>query len=138
MNGITGKMYEVPIFIGPTFYQRLRHNAADKIHARARGRLDALTRQPNEGRAHGGGLRVGEMEKDAFVAHTVPFVLTERLMHSSDAYDVEICTKCGQSHSLRGGVCKVCRTPSTTKKMPYAFALLCQELQAMCINIQFK
>jgi len=138
MNGITGKMYEVPIFIGPTFYQRLRHNAADKIHARARGRLDALTRQPNEGRAHGGGLRVGEMEKDAFVAHTVPSVLTERLMHSSDAYDVEICTKCGQSHSLRGGVCKVCRTPSTTKKMPYAFALLCQELQAMCINIQFK
>ena len=137
INGITGRMYEVPIFIGPTFYQRLKHNSADKIHARANGRLDAMTRQPNEGRAHGGGLRVGEMEKDAFVAHTVPFVLTERLMHSSDAYDIEVCA-CGQQHSLRGGVCTLCHKPSVTKRVPYAFALLCQELQAMCINVKLK
>jgi len=138
INGITGKMYDVPIFIGPTFYQRLKHNSADKLHARARGRLDTLSRQPNSGRQQGGGLRVGEMEKDTFVAHTVPFVLTERLMHSSDAYDVEVCPACGQTHSLRGGVCKTCRVPSTTRKMPYAFALLRQELAAMCVNIQLK
>jgi len=135
LNGVTGKMYEVPVFIGPTFYQRLRHNAADKIHARARGRTDFMTRQPNEGRANGGGLRIGEMERDSFIAHSVPFVLTERMMHSSDACDVEVCP-CGQSHSLRGGVCKVCHTPSTTKRMPYAFALLCQELQAMMVNVR--
>ena len=134
-SGITGERYKVPIFIGPTFYQRLKHNAEDKIHARGRGRTCFLTRQPNEGRANGGGLRVGEMEKDALLAHSVPHVLVERLMHSSDAYEMSVCA-CGLTHSVRGGVCNRCDCAAKTMTVPYAFKLLVQELQAMCIEVK--
>ena len=135
MNGITGERYQVPIFIGPTFYQRLKHNAADKKHARGRGRKDFLTRQPNEGRANGGALRMGEMEKDALLSHSVPFMLVERLMHSSDAYEMNVCA-CGRTHSIRGGVCNRCDRAAQTMTVPYAFKLLQQELQAMCIEVR--
>jgi len=135
VDGRTGQRYKVPIFIGPTFYQRLKHNSADKMHARARGRLDLITRQPNEGRASGGGLRVGEMEKDSFVAHGVPYVLNERLLHASDAYKIEVCS-CGLSHSLHDGVCQSCGGVGHTKTIPYGFHLLIQELQSMCVNIR--
>ena len=136
-SGITGERYSVPIFIGPTFYQRLKHNADDKIHARGRGKKCFLTRQPNEGRANGGALRVGEMEKDALLAHSVPHVLVERLMHSSDAYEMSVCA-CGLTHSVRGGVCNRCDTPAKTMTVPYAFKLLVQELQSMCIEVKLK
>ena len=106
-SGITGERFQAKIFIGPTFYQRLKHNAEDKFHARARGRKEFLTRQPNEGRANGGALRVGEMEKDALLAHSVPNVLVERLMYSSDAYEMHVCA-CGLTHSVRAGVCNRC------------------------------
>jgi DNA-directed RNA polymerase II subunit RPB2 len=136
-SGITGERYQVPIFIGPTFYQRLKHNAEDKTHARGRGRTCFLTRQPNEGRANGGALRVGEMEKDALLAHSVPHVLVERLMHSSDAYEMSVCA-CGLTHSVRGGVCNRCDSAAKTMIVPYAFKLLVQELQAMCIEVKLK
>lgn len=136
-SGITGERYQVPIFIGPTFYQRLKHNAEDKIHARGRGRTCFLTRQPNEGRANGGALRVGEMEKDALLAHSVPHVLVERLMHSSDAYEMSVCS-CGLTHSVRGGVCNRCDCAAKTMTVPYAFKLLVQELQAMCIEVKLN
>jgi len=136
-SGITGERYQVPIFIGPTFYQRLKHNAEDKIHARGRGRTCFLTRQPNEGRANGGALRVGEMEKDALLAHSVPHVLVERLMHSSDAYEMSVCA-CGLTHSVRGGVCNRCDSAAKTMTVPYAFKLLVQELQAMCIEVKLQ
>ena len=135
MNGVTGERYQVPIFIGPTFYQRLKHNSADKKHARGRGRKDFLTRQPNEGRMNGGALRMGEMEKDALLSHSVPHVLVERLMHSSDAYEMNVCA-CGLTHSIRGGVCNRCDRAAHTMTVPYAFKLLQQELQAMCIEVK--
>ena len=135
MSGVTGERYQVPIFIGPTFYQRLKHNSADKKHARGRGRKDFLTRQPNEGRANGGALRMGEMEKDALLSHSVPHVLVERLMHSSDAYEMNVCA-CGRTHSIRGGVCNRCDRAAHTMTVPYAFKLLQQELQAMCIEVR--
>jgi len=135
--GVTGERFKVPIFIGPTFYQRLKHNAEEKIHARGRGRKDFLTRQPNEGRQHGGGLRVGEMEKDALLAHSVPHVLVERLMHSSDAYTMNICS-CGLTHSVRGGVCNRCDRSAHEIVVPYAFKLLVQELQSMCIEVKLQ
>jgi len=135
--GKTGRRFAVPIFIGPTFYQRLKHNSSDKKHARARGRRDLVTHQPNEGRAAGGGLRVGEMEKDSFVAHSAPFVLTERLLHASDPHEVDICA-CGRTHAIHSGSCVACGGAVSRKIIPYGFNLLLHELQSMCIDIRLK
>ena len=78
---------------------------------------------------------MGEMEKDALLAHSVPHVLVERLMHSSDAYEMSVCA-CGLTHSVRGGVCNRCDCAAKTMTVPYAFKLLVQELQAMCIEVK--
>ena len=117
-SGITGEKIKAEIFMGPTFYQRLKHNVEDKIHARGRGRRNQLTNQPNDGRINGGGLRVGEMEKDSFNAHAVPYVLNERMCVSSDAYKMKIKGK--------------------EVTIPYAAKLLFEELRSMCINVDLR
>ena len=104
--------------MGPTYYQRLKHMVGDKIHARGRGRRNQLTHQPNDGRSNGGGLRVGEMEKDSFNAHGVPYVINERMCISSDAHEITVKGK------------KV--------TIPYAAKLLIDELQSMCIKVDLK
>lgn len=87
--------HSLAVFMGPIFYQRLKHMVLDKMHARARGPRAVLTRQPTEGRSRDGGLRLGEMERDCLVSHGVSAVLLERLMTSSDAFEVDVCQDCG-------------------------------------------
>ena len=142
----TGKRLEGRVFIGPTFYQRLKHMVEDKIHARSKGKIVGLTRQPVDGRANGGGLRWGEMERDCGVAHGASAVLHERMMISSDAYDAVICKQCGLigtvvANGLNEPYCKHCEKKELENvQMPYAGKLLMQELMSMGIapQIAFK
>ncbi len=92
-NGITGQKYRAKIFMGNTYYLRLKHLVSNKMHSRARGPIQLLTRQPTEGRAKEGGLRLGEMEKDTFVAHGASLLLKERF--DADRTTVPICVKSG-------------------------------------------
>ena len=104
----------------------------DKMHARSRGPRATLTRQPTEGRSRDGGLRVGEMERDCLIGHGTSALLIERLLYSSDIYDVEVCGECGIVGAWHG-YCKYCesRKAVVTVKMPYACKLLFQELMSM-------
>uniref|UniRef100_A0A915DIR4 DNA-directed RNA polymerase n=1 Tax=Ditylenchus dipsaci TaxID=166011 RepID=A0A915DIR4_9BILA len=105
----------------------------DKMHARARGQRASLTRQPTEGRARDGGLRLGEMERDCLIAYGASMLLMERLMVSSDQFQVDVCLQCG----LIGytGWCQYCKSGKELAriKIPYACKLLFQELQSMNI-----
>nr|KAF6369290.1 hypothetical protein mMyoMyo1_010657 [Myotis myotis] len=94
-NGFTGRKITSQIFIGPTYYQRLKHMVDDKIHSRARGPIQILNRQPMEGRSRDGGLCFGEMERDCQIAHGAAQFLRERLFEASDPYQVHVCNLCG-------------------------------------------
>jgi hypothetical protein len=94
-SGFTGKPLQASIFIGPCYYQALRHHVKDKIQMRSRGQIKSLTHQPVAGRSHGGGLRLGEMERDAIISHGASAVLQERYCTSSDAYRSIFCQTCG-------------------------------------------
>lgn len=139
-NGHTGRKLVAQVFLGPTYYQRLRHMVDDKIHARARGPVQILTRQPVEGRARDGGLRFGEMERDCMISHGASAFLRERLFEVSDAFRVHICDICGlmtpvanlKKNSFECRPCKN-KTKISQVHMPYAAKLLFQELAAMNI-----
>lgn len=136
-NGMTGRKLRAQIFIGPTYYQRLKHMVDDKIHARARGALQVLSRQPLEGRSRDGGLRFGEMERDCIISHGAAAFLKERLMDVSDSYTCFVCDKCGLLAISGPDIlsCKGCNNQVSISKIqvPYAFKLLLQELMAMNI-----
>lgn len=138
MNGMTGEMLEADVFIGPTYYQRLKHLVASKIHARNFGNVQTLFRQPCEGRSKDGGLRFGEMERDAMISHGVSRFLLERLYDMSDPFTMKVCNHCGMTPRTMDG-CDVCvddKRQLTTVQIPYACKLLFQELNAMGIRTQ--
>ncbi len=136
-NGETGEILEARIFIGEMYYLKLKHMVANKIHARARGPIQLLTRQPTEGRAKEGGLRLGEMEKDCFVAHGASLLLKERF--DSDRTVVPICEKCGmiaiKDRHRKKSYCPVCGDESavTDIEISYAFKLLIDEIKSLCL-----
>ena len=135
-SGITGEPLPAYVFMGPIYYQKLKHMVADKMHSRARGPKATLTRQPMEGRSRDGGLRLGEMERDCLIAYGASQLLLERLMLSSDAFDVDICQKCG----LMGyqGWCQSCKKTEGVSRVtiPYAAKLLMQELSSMGVVVR--
>ena len=137
--GITGKQMDVKIFIGPTYYQRLKHMVEDKIHSRHTGPKVLLTRQPPEGRSRDGGLRFGEMERDCMIAHGTLQFLKERTLDVSDNYRIFICNECGLTAVFNEYEnickCKKCNNYINMSeiRLPYACKLLIQELESMSI-----
>ena len=138
-NGLTGEQIDSNIFIGPAFYQRLKHMVNDKQHSRSIGPMVNLTRQPAEGRSRDGGLRFGEMERDAMVAHGASRFTKGRLYDASDAFKVNVCKKCGLIAAYNDKThihyCKTCenRTDFNLVHIPYSCKLLFQELMTMNI-----
>jgi DNA-directed RNA polymerase subunit B len=136
-DGRTGKAFPVDVFIGVVYYQKLHHMVADKIHARARGQVQMLTKQPTEGRARGGGLRFGEMERDCLIAYGASMILKDRLLDESDKSDIFVCERCGlvAYHDVkqRKYVCRVCgdKAKVSSVSVAYAFKLLLQEMQSL-------
>ena len=161
-NGMTGEQIESAMFIGPTYYMRLKHMVKDKINYRARGPRTLMTRQTNHGRANDGGLRIGEMERDGVIAHGMSTFLYDSLMNRGDAYKVAICNHSGTlaiynkqtdhfySPFVDGPIQydvldKTTYIPNLITKygkefsiveIPYSFKLLMQELTSM--NVQMR
>ena len=142
-NGLTGEQVECSVFMGPVFYQRLKHMVNDKAHSRSIGPMVNLTRQPAEGRSRDGGLRFGEMEKDAMVSHGAARFTRGRMYDASDKYSVHVCKKCGlvaaYNDEMQIHHCRVCdnRTDFAYVEIPYACKLLFQELNTMNIAPRF-
>ncbi|MEZ0346497.1 MAG: DNA-directed RNA polymerase subunit B [Infirmifilum sp.] len=142
-NGLTGEKLEAEIFVGIVYYEKLHHLVADKMHARARGRIQILTRQPTEGRAREGGLRFGEMEKDCLVGHGAALLLRERLLESSDRTTIWVCENCGFTGwfdaKKNAPVCPICgeeKGKLHPVEVSYAFKLLLQELIGLGISVR--
>jgi len=138
-EGRSGKKFPADVYVGVVYYQKLHHMVADKIHSRARGQVQMLTKQPTEGRARGGGLRFGEMERDCLIAYGASMMLKDRLLEESDKAEVNVCERCGllsyYDVKQRRYVCRVDgeKAKISSVVIAYAFKLLLQEM--MSLNI---
>ncbi|KAG7020194.1 DNA-directed RNA polymerase I subunit 2 [Cucurbita argyrosperma subsp. argyrosperma] len=161
-SGVYGTELTCEIFIGPVYYQRLRHMVSDKYQVRSTGTVDQVTRQPIKGRKKGGGIRFGEMERDSMLAHGASYLLHDRLHTCSDHHIADVCSLCGsiltstlvqpQKRAVReiGGlppgkapkrvICHACKTSKgmETVAMPYVFKYLAAELAAMNIRMTLQ
>jgi len=140
-NGQTGEEFKVKIYVGDMYYLKLKHMVANKMHARARGPIQLLTRQPTEGRAKEGGLRLGEMEKDTFVAHGASLLLKERF--DSDRTVVPVCEKCGliaiYDEKQNKSFCPICGDVEVSNiEVSYAFKLVLDEFKSLCVYPALK
>jgi len=145
--GTSGVDFQVDIFVGVVYYQRLRHMVSDKFQCRSVGPINQLTHQPVQGRKAGGGIRCGEMERDALLAHGASFLLQDRLCLCSDRSVAEICTSCGGLLAVGKGGCTACKSlgggvgagGGTVERvaMPQILRLLAAELGAMNVRLHF-
>ncbi len=140
-HGITGKKMDIKIFVGNIYYLKLKYMVKNKIHGRASGKIALLTRQPVEGRARGGALRLGEMEQQALIAHGASLLLKER--YSSDNVVIHVCDKCGaiaiEDHLKHKKYCPICKSEEVSPvEVSYAFKLLIEELQGLHIHTTFE
>ena len=163
-SGLSGKAMRADIFIGVVFYQRLRHMVSDKSQVRATGPVNPLHHQPVKGRKKHGGIRLGEMERDALLSHGVAFCLHDRLMNSSDTHLAHVCKTCGNllniysqsaatsahidagfrtatsTRTTRQNVCNTCKSAEGVRPvyLPYVYRYLTNELAAMGIRLTLK
>jgi DNA-directed RNA polymerase II subunit RPB2 len=128
-NGMTGEMIESEIFMGPTYYQRFKHMVEDKINYRSTGPRTALTHQPLEGRANDGGLRIGEMERDALIGHGISNFLNESLTLRSDAHEYLFQPETGLLDANP-------EYPTTTVGIPYSMGLFIHEIESLHIQVK--
>jgi DNA-directed RNA polymerase II subunit RPB2 len=141
-NGFTGEQILCDIFIGPTYYLRLKHMVSDKLHARASGPTTSITRQPTEGRNRDGGLRLGEMERDALLGHAAVKLLKERTFDCSDKYVFYVCKACHTMAAVNPTEnmfkCTYCdrQTEFAQVRISYACKQFFQEMQAMMILVR--
>ncbi|KAL5720144.1 DNA-directed RNA polymerase [Ranunculus cassubicifolius] len=161
-SGVLGTELVCEIFIGPVYYQRLRHMVSDKFQVRNTGPVDPTTKQPMKGRKRGGGIRFGEMERDSLLAHGAAYLLHDRLHTCSDFHVADVCSICGsilttsfiqpqrRAERAIGGLppgkapkkvaCHACKTSKgmETVAMPYVFRYLAAELAAMNVKMTLK
>lgn len=143
ISGITGEYIDTKIFMGITFYQRLQKFVTDQLYAISHGPSDAMTRQPLEGKALSGGMKLGEMEKDVLCSHGSSRFLGEAFFDHSDGYYVYVCRSCGDyavvNHTKEEYSCKNCNDMADIYEIPCSWSskLLFQEIKSMMIGCRF-
>ncbi|KAI5165270.1 DNA-directed RNA polymerase I subunit RPA2 [Nematocida sp. AWRm78] len=137
-SGVTGKPLSVDIFFGIVYYQRLRHMVSDKYQVRTIGPIDPVTKQPVGGRRRGGGIRLGEMERDVLISHGASSLLTDRMLTCSDHVVLNVCKQCSTLSFFQNWMCTECKTSRNLirAEFPYIFKYLVAELAS--VNIQCK